>query len=231
MTENMKTSGSGTRMVSERYAIFGEWILDTRIRELRRGRKALRLTPKAIDLLERLARSAPEVVTKEEILVELWPETYVCEANIPNLVAEIRTALSDNAQKTRLIRTVHGTGYAFCGTIQWLEEEPDGGSQLVCWVVLEKRDLELKPGDNIVGRGEGCRVFIPSSTVSRQHACIQVGARQAIIRDLESRNGTYVNGRRVNDLVLLSDDDELRFGDVAIVFHTCDRKGETLPVE
>ena len=45
----------------------------------------------------------------------LWPETFVAEANLSNLVAEIREALGDRARAPLFVRTAHGFGYAFCG--------------------------------------------------------------------------------------------------------------------
>jgi hypothetical protein len=45
----------------------------------------------------------------------LWPNTFVSEANLPNLVSEVRRALNDAASRGRFVRTVHGYGYAFSG--------------------------------------------------------------------------------------------------------------------
>ena len=59
----------------------------------------------------------PAAVSKAEIQEHLWPDTFVSEANIPTLVAEIRDAIDDDARQPRFIRTVFGFGYGFCGDV------------------------------------------------------------------------------------------------------------------
>ena len=62
-----------------------------------------------------LAGARPKALSKKALQERLWPSTFVAEANLSNLVAEIRQALGDNARAPRFIRTVHRFGYAFCG--------------------------------------------------------------------------------------------------------------------
>ena len=50
----------------------------------------------------------------------LWPDTFVTEANLSNIVAEIRDALDDSPREPIYIRTVHKFGYAFCGEAAFL---------------------------------------------------------------------------------------------------------------
>jgi pSer/pThr/pTyr-binding forkhead associated (FHA) protein len=59
---------------------------------------------------------------------------------------------------------------------------------------------------------------IPSGLVSRQHALIVVDGERATLRDLGSKNGTLVGGRRVEGDVPLADGDELRIGPALLVF-------------
>ena len=72
-------------------------------------------SPKAFELLGTLVMDRPKVLSKEVLQQRLWPETFVAEANLSNLVAEIREALGDRARTPLFIRTAHGFGYAFCG--------------------------------------------------------------------------------------------------------------------
>jgi len=97
---------------------FGPFTLDTETRQLRRGAEERHLTPKAFDLLELLARERPRALTKSHLLETLWPDTFVVEANLSNLVAELRAALDDDARQPRYVRTVYGRGYAFCEEAQ-----------------------------------------------------------------------------------------------------------------
>lgn len=62
-------------------------------------------------LLLRLASSAGEVVTKEQLLADVWQGAFVTEDVICNSVWELRKAFGDNARKPRYIQTVHRKGY------------------------------------------------------------------------------------------------------------------------
>jgi chromosome segregation ATPase len=64
-----------------------------------------------------------------------------------------------------------------------------------------------------IGRAPGCELHIDSSSVSRHHALILAGTREAIIEDLNSTNGVIVNGRKVTRQVL-SDGDFLTIGEI-----------------
>jgi predicted nucleic acid-binding Zn-ribbon protein len=64
-----------------------------------------------------------------------------------------------------------------------------------------------------IGRAAGCELHIDSSSVSRHHALILAGTREAIIEDLNSTNGVILNGRRVTRQVL-NDGDILTIGDI-----------------
>src|SRR5262245_28970688 len=92
---------------------FGDLELSPETRLLTRKGQPVPLTPKAFQLLELLVRERPKVISKADIQNALWPDTYVVEANVPNLVAEIRSALGESARQPRFIRTAVGVGYAF----------------------------------------------------------------------------------------------------------------------
>ena len=88
-----------------------------------------RLTPKAFLLLELLLDRRPEAVAKAELLERLWPETFVSDAGLHNLVAEIRAALGDAPRAARYIRTVPRYGYAFHGDARPAPEAPRSARQ------------------------------------------------------------------------------------------------------
>src|SRR4051812_9960825 len=95
---------------------FGPFTLDFGTRQVVRETQPLHLTPKAFELLATLVLARPRVLSKKDLQERLWPDTFVAEANLSNLVAEIREALDDRARAPLFIRTAHGFGYAFCGT-------------------------------------------------------------------------------------------------------------------
>ena len=69
---------------------FGEFVLDSESRQLLRACEPRHISPKAFHLLEVLVSSRPRVWSKRELQDLLWPDTTVVEANLPNLVAEVR---------------------------------------------------------------------------------------------------------------------------------------------
>jgi TolB-like protein/DNA-binding winged helix-turn-helix (wHTH) protein/Tfp pilus assembly protein PilF len=99
-------------------AQFGDVIFDDSRRMLHRAGKAVHVSPKAFQLLGILISKRPSAVSKADLQDELWPGTFVTEGNIPSLVAELRSALGDDARNPRYIRTVHGFGYSFEASVQ-----------------------------------------------------------------------------------------------------------------
>ena len=101
--------------VPEARVAFGEFVLDRGTRQLLRKGEACHLGPKAFDLLDLLLSHRPNVVTRERIRSRLWPDTFVSDSTLATVIAEIRSALADDAKEPRFLRTAHGLGYAFCG--------------------------------------------------------------------------------------------------------------------
>ena len=85
----MNSAGSNIRRLIVRI-VFGPFILDLDTRQVTRGGREMRLTAKAFDLLAVLALDRPKVLSKAVLQERLWPATFVAEANLSNLVAEIR---------------------------------------------------------------------------------------------------------------------------------------------
>jgi len=92
---------------------FGEFVLDFDSRELRRGPEPVRLSPKALQLLQILVNERPKALSKADLQDRLWPDTFVVEKNLANLISEIREALGEDRLEPRFIRTVPRYGYAF----------------------------------------------------------------------------------------------------------------------
>jgi DNA-binding winged helix-turn-helix (wHTH) protein len=194
---------------------FGPFLLNADTRQLSRRGSAVPLSPKAFTLLGALIAARPRVVTKEALQGALWPRTFVCEANLSNLVAELRRALGDARRTPRYIRTVHGIGYAFCG-----REESDGEATTPSWLEWNGRRFHLAVGRHIVGRDAAATIRLDHRTVSRRHARLVVSARGTVIEDAGSKNGTFLGTERVGTTARpLTDGDLLRVGSVVVSFH------------
>jgi eukaryotic-like serine/threonine-protein kinase len=94
---------------------FGPFMLDLESRQLTNAGEEIHLEPKAFELLSALVLERPKALSKADLQERLWPGTFVTEANLSNLVAEIRAAVGDPARAPKFVRTAHGFGYAFCG--------------------------------------------------------------------------------------------------------------------
>ena len=189
---------------------FGEFTLDRGGRRFTRRGVPVHLSPKAFRLLELLIDAAPDAVSKEQLYEAVWPGLFVEEANLPNLVKELRKAIEDDSRNPRFIRTVYGFGYSFDGAAISISEGPS--SQIRFLIEWAGSQHLLSAGRNIIGRDIDVDVRIDSAGVSRKHAVITIVGANASIDDLGSKNGTYLNGARVLSSMPLNDGDEIRLG-------------------
>ena len=83
----------------------------------------------------------------------------------------------------------------------------------------------LQDGENLIGRQPGCGVHLESAAVSRTHARLTIAGGQAILEDLGSKNGTFVDENRIDAPTEIFDTDALRFGTVWLYFHAPGRRG------
>lgn len=84
---------------------------------LLRGDERLPLTPKAFDVLRYLVDRSGRLVTQEELLEALWPETYVNPEVLRKYILEIRKVLGDKPDKPEFIETITKRGYRFVASV------------------------------------------------------------------------------------------------------------------
>jgi DNA-binding winged helix-turn-helix (wHTH) protein len=198
---------------------FDPFVLDPDTRQLLRGDREIHLSPKALELLMALAASRPRVLSKAALQEHLWPDTFVAEANLSNLLAEVREALGDSARAPRFIRTAHGFGYAFCGQATSSEDVDDRLAAPACWLEWNRKRFPLSIGEHVIGRDADVAVTLDAATVSRRHARIIVGVENTVIEDFGSKNGTFRGGDRITAPVRLADGDAIRIGSLLLTFH------------
>lgn len=113
---------------------FGPFRLDPPERLLLREGQPVPLPPKAYDLLVTLIARANRLVTKEELLKEVWPGTFVEEANLSYTVSLLRKALGDEGEPHRYIETVPKRGYRFREPIvTYAEAKPSHQKRSPAW--------------------------------------------------------------------------------------------------
>ncbi len=95
---------------------FADFRLDAQSRVLRRGGTAVPLTPKAYDVLLLLIQNTGRIVTKDELMKAVWPDSFVEESNLTQTIFMVRKALDETADR-RYILTVQGQGYRFLAPV------------------------------------------------------------------------------------------------------------------
>jgi TolB-like protein/DNA-binding winged helix-turn-helix (wHTH) protein/Flp pilus assembly protein TadD len=96
---------------------FEGFLLDAGERTLTRNGSLLALTPKAFDTLLYLVRNPGRMLSKDELLKELWPDTFVEEVNLAVNISTLRKVLGEDPQDRRFIATVSGRGYRFVASV------------------------------------------------------------------------------------------------------------------
>lgn len=97
---------------------FGPFRLDTGERVLLRAGKPVPLTRKAYEILCVLVAREGRVVTKDELMQAVWPDTFVEEGNLAQNIFKLRQALGEIHGRPRYIQTVSGRGYRFIAKIK-----------------------------------------------------------------------------------------------------------------
>jgi DNA-binding winged helix-turn-helix (wHTH) protein/pimeloyl-ACP methyl ester carboxylesterase len=97
---------------------FGPFHLDVRERRLSRGAEVIPLRLKVFDTLLVLVEHAGRLVTKQELLDAVWPETTVEENNLNHNVSVLRKALGERATGQQYIETVPRVGYRFAAPVE-----------------------------------------------------------------------------------------------------------------
>src|SRR5947208_1903450 len=105
---------------------FGSYSVDESGRLLLRGDEVVPLTPKAFEMLLVLLESSGHVLTKEELIKRVWPDTIVEEANLSHNIYKLREALAEGRDGEKYIETVPRRGYRFVAKVTQVKDHgPD----------------------------------------------------------------------------------------------------------
>jgi len=121
-------------MTGKQFYQFGPYRIDPGRNLLLRGNETIPLTSKAFETLLILVEHGDQEVSKDELMKQLWPDTFVEEANLTKHISMVRKALGETAQDHRYILTLPGRGYRFAERVRTIS---DTGTDLV----LESRSL------------------------------------------------------------------------------------------
>ena len=129
---------------------FGPFRVDPEKQVLLRDNQPVSITPKTFETLLILVRHSREVVSKDELMKELWPDAFVEEANLSQNIFMLRKALGDTPEDRRYIVTLPGKGYRFLAEVRTVAQDGEDviiASRSRSQVVLEQ--LDSVPADSL----------------------------------------------------------------------------------
>ncbi len=198
---------------------FSGFELDVEAYVLRRPDGSVRLEKIPMEILILLVQRAGSLVQRSEIQAMFWgPEVYVeRDSALNTAVRKIRRALGDDAERPRFVETVVGKGYRFIARVD---------SNSVPWervfpshcVRRGKHEFILEAGETTFGRDPNAGVYVDHPSVSRHHACLSISSEGAVLQDLHSRNGTFVDGRKIDGPTKIGHGAIIGLGPITLTF-------------
>src|SRR5919199_5910578 len=104
--------------------VFGAYCLATQRYELTHAGVPIPLRPKVFQVLDYLLAHHERVVSKEELLEQLWPGQFVGDVGLNTYIMEVRKALGDRRPPHQYVRTVRGQGYRFVAPVEARNHAP-----------------------------------------------------------------------------------------------------------
>ena len=127
----------------------GAWRVQPQLNSVTSDGKTIRLEPKIMGVLVRLAQRTGEVVPKEQLVQEVWRDTFVTDDVLIRCISELRKTFGDNAGRPTVIETIPKRGYRLLIPVQWGEATPGPASGVTIPSRLElqgpKGDFESRP--------------------------------------------------------------------------------------
>ncbi len=154
-------------------------IIDLGQRRVTRGGTDIPLPHLSFQLLVTLARSAPDLVTFDQLTARVWPGLVITPETISQRVKLVRDALGDEPHAPRYIAGVRGSGYRMVATVRPLKDRrrPAPGQELPYWIrsqeahAAEAASPAQPPAENVAAPAAS-----PSGTVARPHPFAWIGA-------------------------------------------------------
>lgn len=127
---------------------FGDCLLDSERRELKRASGAISIGPQVFDLLLFLVENRTRVVSKDDLLEAVWGGRIVSESTITSHINAARTAIGDSGQDQKFIRTVARKGFRFVGEVK---ETSSADAERAAPALPDKPSIAVLPFTNLSG--------------------------------------------------------------------------------
>jgi predicted ATPase/DNA-binding winged helix-turn-helix (wHTH) protein len=170
------------------------------------GDRPLRLGSRALDLLTALVERRGELVSKDELIARVWPDTFVEEGNLKVHVAALRRALGDGQAGNRYVANVPGRGYCFVAPIS-LAESPRPSTPHAAAAVEPAHNLPPRL-TRMVGRAEVVDALVDQLPRRRFITVVGpggIGKTTVALAVATGRSASYEDGVRFVDLAPLTD--------------------------
>jgi DNA-binding winged helix-turn-helix (wHTH) protein len=195
---------------------FGPYHLNFALRLLTRKGEKISLTPKAVEILTLLVTHAGQLVEKDFLLKEVWPGTFVEEANLSQNIFLLRKALGDERDGPKYIETVPRRGYRFIASVkvsngdesdgdaveaetQAQDVNGDGVPQRIVIAVLPFVNATGDPDVEYLAEGIADNIIHNLARVSK----LRVMSRSAVFRRRKDVFDPQVVGRELNAKAVL----------------------------
>ena len=121
LAEDESSSAVAAQASTERYASFGEFQADLERQELYRDGQRVKVQAKVFQGLLLLLSRAGEIVTREEVRRQLWPDTFLADldANVNTTMNKLRLVLGDSPENPVYIETIPRRGYSFIASVEY----------------------------------------------------------------------------------------------------------------
>ncbi len=199
---------------SRRSFHLGDWLVEPTLDRISRDGTVLQLRPRAMDVLAALTAAAGALASKRDLIDAVWQTEFVSDHALTQVIAELRAALGDDARNPVYIENIPRKGYRLVAAVTPFEAVVSPVRQATFPLRLQGDGTEypLAQGSNVIGRTADAAVPIDRTEVSRCHARILVQGTTATVEDLGSKNGTFLNGQRLQQPSVLNDGDEIWIG-------------------
>jgi DNA-binding winged helix-turn-helix (wHTH) protein len=158
--------------MGERYHI-SDLTIDTNTNTVTRSNETLSLSPRTFHLLVALARRAPNVVSRQELLEAVWPDEFVNDETLSQRVRVLRESLGDLSENPRYISALRGWGYRLVAPVKRIDA-PVASAEAI-------HSLAVLPLTNITGDSQ-LEYFADGMTESLISALAKVSALKVISR-------------------------------------------------
>jgi DNA-binding winged helix-turn-helix (wHTH) protein/TolB-like protein/Tfp pilus assembly protein PilF len=151
----------------------GQWLVDPRSNELRRGSEVVRLEPKAMDVLMLLAERAGRPVTRDELFTAAWPGVVVGDEALTQTINKLRKAFGDASRSPSYIETIAKRGYRLIADVRpWpAEAAPSEAMPVGATSRPAPASLTFEPAAGAATPGQASiAAATPSSPAARKHA-------------------------------------------------------------